>query len=93
MRKRTPDCETVIALKPYEPTTKNSRILMKYVKPILRFLKLFIAFFLVMAGAYGIWQAHHADPIFDRTEPTLRCIAMIAIGLTILWVDFPATLS
>jgi hypothetical protein len=66
---------------------------MQYMKPLLRFVKLFIAFFLVMAGSYSAWVANHLDPVFDKTEPTLRCIALIAIGLAILWVDLAATRS
>jgi hypothetical protein len=64
---------------------------MKYLKPILPFVKLFFAFFLVMAGSYAAWVANHSASIIDKDEPTLLCIALIAVGLTILWLDCRAT--
>ena len=64
---------------------------MKYPKPILRFVRVFVAFFLVMAGSYGSWVANRSASIIDKDEPTLACIALIAVGLTILWLDRRAT--
>jgi len=63
---------------------------MKYVKPFLRFVKLSVAFFLVMAGSYSAWVANYSNSLI-KDETTLRCIALVAVGLTILWLDFRAT--
>jgi len=62
-------------------------------KPLLRFAKLFVAFFFVLAGSYSAWTINHSDLAIGKTEPTLRCIGLIAAGLTIIWIDYQATRS
>jgi hypothetical protein len=58
------------------------------VKPFLRFVKLCIGFFLIMAGSYLGWVSNHSNAIANKDAPTLVSIILIAAGLTIFWIDY-----
>jgi hypothetical protein len=57
-------------------------------KRFLRFVKIFVAFFLVIAGGYGGWVLDHERSVVNKDAPNLICIALLAVGLTILWTDW-----
>jgi hypothetical protein len=67
-------------------------------KPYLRFVKLFAAFFIILTAAWFLWVAYtseeilnpgHVVDIGDRTG--FGCIFLAAIGLAILWQDWRST--
>jgi len=60
-------------------------------KTLLRFLKLFVAFFFVLVGGYWAWLSNHMPSIVNKDKPTLIFAALVCVGLTILWTDWTAT--
>jgi len=64
-------------------------------KPYLRFVKLFVGFFLILAAAFFLWESYvfeeHLNPgsaVSIGERPGFICIFLAAIGLAILWQDW-----
>jgi len=66
-------------------------------KPFLRFVKLFVAFFFIMTGAYAIYWNYHFEEIITPSHPVVSeraafiSFALVSLGLSILWQDWRAT--
>jgi hypothetical protein len=64
-------------------------------KPYLRFLKLFVGFFLILAAAFFLWASYVSEEILNPgrvvdigDRPGFICIFLAALGLAILWQDW-----
>jgi hypothetical protein len=66
-------------------------------KPFLRFVKLFGAFFFIMTGMYAVYWNHQVEEILNPGHPVVSeraafiSISLVAIGLSILWQDWRVT--
>jgi len=59
-------------------------------KTVLRTVKLIAAFWLLLAAGYFAWVTNIEEKniAVNKDKPTLICITMAAIGLSILWMDW-----